>query len=372
VDQALGDVRARTGTIRLVVTESDAAYTVDGRTLGPGETGQPIRVLPGGHRLTADKAGFRPLALDVDVQPGNETAAELALKPDAGAPLVAPIAIAPPAAAAAPVVTPPPASVPPPSTAPPPPAAAAAPASVSAPPAPPPEPPPPPAETTMPAPTAAVVAPDASIGAAAAVAYPPPSPQSEPSGTRIGLVLGLVSLPRPIEAELSVKLGRILGLGFQYSLLPELSIPGVDLKLDLKAFQGIVRWFPFQGAFFVGAGFGYQTFTASLGKTVDGSELLVTADMSGLFIAPQIGWLWVWRSGLALGFGFGAQIPIPKEPVVSATYGGQPVPNQAGGGFSQDVVDSAHSSEDTVRTIAKVIVKYPFPALDLLRVGFFF
>ena len=181
-----------------------------------------------------------------------------------------------------------------------------------------------------------------------------------------------MTFPRPLEGELTVKLGSAFALGVKGSYLPQLSVPGIDGKIDLKAVKAIGRWFPGDGSFFLGAGFGYQNFQASFGELVDGNELTIAADMSGYFFQPQLGVLWISQSGFAMSLSFGLQIPIPKDPVVSATYQGQPVPDQPTGTVPQDVVNQAQTTKDNVQSIARFIVKYPFPTLDLLRIGFFF
>ena len=181
-----------------------------------------------------------------------------------------------------------------------------------------------------------------------------------------------MTFPRPVEAELTVKLGASFALGVKGSYLPELSVPGINFKVDLKALEGVVRWFPGDGVFFLGAGLGYQNFKASFDEIADGNDLTIAADMSGYFVQPQLGVLWIWRSGFAMSLSFGLQIPIPKDPVVSATYLGQPVPAQATSAVPQDVVDQAQSTKDDVQSLARLIVKYPFPTLNLLRIGFFF
>jgi hypothetical protein len=199
------------------------------------------------------------------------------------------------------------------------------------------------------------------------------SPAAAPArGTRLGLMVGIVSVPRPLELELSLKLAPSVSLSAQYSMLPDLTLPGGAAKLKLRAFQGVARWFPARGAFFLGAGLGYQQLAVSLDRTVEGGRLTVATDMSGLFVSPQLGWLWVWRSGLALGITIGAQIPIPSEPSVDVAYGGQPVPDQANATFSQQVVDSARDARTEVRSRARLASRYPLPNLDLLRIGFFF
>jgi hypothetical protein len=224
-----------------------------------------------------------------------------------------------------------------------------------------------PAETTPAPPPAAAAPPPATVFATSSA--PPPAPQGL---QRFGITLGIISLPRPIEIEGHFRLSEMLAVSGQYSMLPDLQAPGGSAKLQLRAFQGIARWFPFSGSFFIGAGLGYQTFRASLSKTVENHTLETTADLSGVFVSPQLGWLFVWQSGFALGLTFGAQIPLPKDPVATSTYNGQPVPSQPGNGVSQEVIDQAKDNQDTVTTLGKLANKYPLPNIELLRLGFFF
>jgi hypothetical protein len=189
---------------------------------------------------------------------------------------------------------------------------------------------------------------------------------------RFGILLGVLAFPRPIEGEVMLKLGTSLALGLKGGYLPELSTPGGSAKLDLKAIEGTLRWFPGDGVFFLGCGLGFQNLLASLTTPVDYNDLTITADMSGFFVSPQIGVLWISQSGFALSFSVGAQIPIPRDPVVSATYAGQPVPSQSTTTVPPDVIAQAQQDEDNVRSVARFIVKYPFPNIDLLRIGFFF
>jgi hypothetical protein len=225
-----------------------------------------------------------------------------------------------------------------------------------------------------PAPTpAAAPATGAPVESVSASAEPLPARRERPGGTGLGLMLGLIALPRPVQAEATLKVGHGLALGAQFSMLPNLVPPGADASLALRAYAATLRWFPFSGVFYLGAGVGYQQFKGSLGNMVQGGgELRVTADLSGVFIAPQLGWLWVTRSGFAIGIDIGVQIPLPKDPVVTATYNGQPVPDQSDGTYPQAVLDQAHSSENTVRTLARLAMKYPTPTIDLLRIGYFF
>ncbi len=365
--RALAEIGAVTGTVKLTVSPPDAAVTIDDRPLDGDLLAHPIHLSGGRHVFAAVTPGFEPLDFPVFITVGKLLETSLTLKPEAGAAVVArstvaaPLPAPPPSLPVAAPVSPPAA---PPVLSPPPPPSPPSPAPAVVP-----EPLPPPIAVTPLAPPSPVSSPSP-----IATYESPPMAPSNPSGegARVGFLIGVVTFPRPLEGELTVKLGPSVALGVKGSYLPELSVPGIDAKIDLKAVEGIVRWFPGDGSFFLGAGFGYQNFMASLGELVDGNELTIAADMSGYFVQPQLGVLWISRSGFALSLSFGLQVPIPKDPVMSATYMGQPVPAQATSTIPQAVVDQAQSSKDNVQSIARFIVKYPFPTLDLLRIGFFF
>ncbi len=396
-ETSLAELGLKTGTLKLAIADPDASCSVDGEPVAGDAARKPIRLLIGAHKVVLTKATGTATSFDVIIRRGKET--ELAVPPrrqTAGAP----VALTPvPAAVAAPVAAPPPAprAVPVvrrartaaragrPSCS----ARAAAPPRarspvVAAPPA-------------APSPPVAAARGAAAVGAAAArraprsarptpEALPPtfepapdhhplaaePPPSTADDALRVGVILGIVSFPRPIEVELAFKVGRWFGLGVEGSFLPELSVPAADAKMDLKAVQGVFRWYPFGGAFFLGGGLGYENFQASFGETVDNGHLNVKADMSGAFFIPQVGWMFITDSGLSFGINLGLQIPIPKEPVVTATYNGQPVPAQATSSVPQDAIDQAQTNVDNVRTLAKLLVRYPFPEIDFLRLGLFF
>jgi hypothetical protein len=194
---------------------------------------------------------------------------------------------------------------------------------------------------------------------------------ASPPAAQLSILIGIIALPRPIEVEALLKLGGSIAVGAQYSMLPKLTVPGEDSGLELSAAQGIFRWFPFRGAFYLGAGLGYQQFKASLSDAVQGGKMTVVADMSTVFVSPQLGWLFTWQSGFALGISIGVQLPLPREPVVSVAYNGQVVP-ESGAGFPAEVTTAANQDRDQIEDIARVIMRYPIPNLDLLKIGFAF
>jgi len=311
---------------------------------------------------TAD-AGVEPAPLpspSSDAGPPPDAAAPTlppAEPPSVSAP--PPVTFAP--APAAPPALAPPAVVPPPPLAPVPRRLAPAPPAVPVPPAPPVIPP-------TPTPASTVIVPPIPE-------TPPPPPEQPPFERerepvfRPVILLGIISFPRPIEIEALVKVRRTLALGAQYSMLPTLSLPDNSASLKLDAAQGTFRWFPFSGVFYLGGGFGFQRLRASISQPVDGGNLSVVADMSTFFVSPQLGWLWITRSGFAIGINLGVQIPFPREPNVDVTYNGQPLPSQ---GAPPGVASSANNDKKNVEDIARIIMRYPIPNIDLLKIGLAF
>jgi hypothetical protein len=186
--------------------------------------------------------------------------------------------------------------------------------------------------------------------AAAQVATPAPA-ESHPA-VRAGVLFSLVSVPRPLSAELFVKLYDLVGVGAGYSALPSavsdiiLSAANVkDATAQSAAIEGEVRIFPFRGSFFVGSSIGRQTLTASATR----SGQTVNVDMTTLYAAPRLGWLGIWDSGFSLSFDAGVQLPLSTDATVS---GGNP--------------DAKNSAESAARSLGN----QPLPSINL-RLGFF-
>jgi hypothetical protein len=181
---------------------------------------------------------------------------------------------------------------------------------------------------------------------------PAEAPPQERSPVRVGLLLGVVNTPRPVGAEVLVRLHELVAVGAGYSALPKglgdaiLSIAGIsDASVEASGFDAEVRLFPFRGSFFLGSALGRQSLTAS--ATRFGTT--VSVDMITLYATPRLGWLAVWSSGLSLGFDAGLQLPLYTD------------------------VSAASANGDAARRAAQAasaVGSTPLPSISL-RVGFF-
>lgn len=174
----------------------------------------------------------------------------------------------------------------------------------------------------------------------------PDTPSSDITGPlgpfHVGPMVGLLSLPRPVNAELLIKYDDVVSLGFQYSALPKIQVG--DLSMAISEVGVGTRWFPFRGSFFLGASFAHQTLTFAMPDS--SSDKMSGVQIGRLVATPQVGWLWRWESGIALEFAVGAEFAFAAS--------------------SQFTGDPSSGTQDLVH----VLETAPLPNLNLLRVGF--
>jgi hypothetical protein len=126
-------------------------------------------------------------------------------------------------------------------------------------------------------------------------------------------MIGLISVPRPVNVELHAKLWDWLGLGVSYTYLPSFVSDWLlklyrinDASATSSSWEVALRAYPFRDSFFLGANLGVESVTA----TTTGSQPPAKEDITSSFITPRLGWLWIWTSGFALSTDAGVQIPI--------------------------------------------------------------
>ncbi|HSB18886.1 MAG TPA: hypothetical protein VLD85_02635 [Anaeromyxobacteraceae bacterium] len=176
----------------------------------------------------------------------------------------------------------------------------------------------------------------------------------KPEGVLPHAVLGpkvmLVSFPAPgfgVEA----KALNLVGVSFDYGFIPDVSVSGVSV--GLTSWSLAARVYPFRGAFCAGVALGSREFHGSKTDASTGTPVKAKATVTSTFVAPEIGWRWVWSSGLFLGMDLGWQFVLSDRATLEA--------NGASVGTQQDVQDQADR-----------IGKAGLPVLGLLQLGWFF
>ncbi len=164
---------------------------------------------------------------------------------------------------------------------------------------------------------------------------------------RVGAFAG-AGFPRPLSVEGMLKVADVVGLGLEYSLLPNMTVSDVHTSFSAVALD--LRVFPMKGGFFVGVAGGHQHLEASTTLSVAGVASvpeLVSADT--WFVNPRVGFLWTASWGLTFGVDAGVQIPL------SASF--------------TNSIPSQLAANQQATNIAHLFGKTVLPTVDLLRVG---
>jgi hypothetical protein len=164
---------------------------------------------------------------------------------------------------------------------------------------------------------------------------------------RIG-ALGGVGFPRPLAIEGLVKLERTVGLGVEYSVLPTVDLYGVETTFH--AFAADVRFFPFQGPFFLGFRAGRQHLGGTHEVTMNGFSAQGNVEVDSTFVNPRMGLLWTVEPGFTVGIDAGVQIPLSSSTSSSLPQG--------------------TIANDRVMHVADSLGDSVLPTIDLLRLGF--
>ena len=200
---------------------------------------------------------------------------------------------------------------------------------------------------------AAVAVVATALAAAAPALAEEPSGYGKTQGAIPGILIGpkvnLVALPPGVGLEAKL-LGNSLGLAFDLGFVPPTTIS--NAKVSWTDWSLAARYYPWAARFYVGAALGSRSFTAKATDDVTGLE--AKADVTSRYVAPEIGWKFVWESGFFLGIDLGYQIILSKKTTFDIPGGIDP-------GKSQDVTDA---SDD--------LGKIGLPILTLVQLGYFF
>jgi len=119
------------------------------------------------------------------------------------------------------------------------------------------------------------------------------TPDADPRGNapvRVGAMIGVLSVPRPVDAEVFVRIKDRFAFGISYSDLPNfvasplLSAAGANSDTmtarldDFSAFEADLRFMPFRSAFFVGASFGRQALKGAITESTVVGPQTATVD----------------------------------------------------------------------------------------------
>ena len=133
--------------------------------------------------------------------------------------------------------------------------------------------------------------------------------KNEKEPVQFGFLAG-VGFPRPIGAEVLLKIADTVTLGGEYSVMPATTVGAVTVGYRAYAFD--LRIHPLKGAFFIGAKLLRQHLDSNgtVTNTTTGTSYSGSMTVDTWFVNPRMGLLWTWSSGFSLGMDAGLQIPM--------------------------------------------------------------
>jgi hypothetical protein len=201
---------------------------------------------------------------------------------------------------------------------------------------------------------------------------------------RIGPVVG-VGLPNLLSLGGTLKLTRYLGAGINIGLIPTLRISYYgEATLAYEEYDLYARLYPFGGAFFLGAGVGYENVRGTLVNTMDLSpyqsqvpevslpgsvQYQSIARVQTMVLTPQIGLFHTFGSGFSLGLDIGAQIPIaPSQIDFTSQVDAQFDPRLPAEVRQQLIHQYTEPTDQKVRSTLETIGRTPIPTISV-RIG---
>lgn len=210
--------------------------------------------------------------------------------------------------------------------------------------------------------TALAAEPMATPGQALTVAPPAPAPAAaEPvygkaEGLIPGMVIGpkfaLLPVPYAFGLGLEAKFANQFGAGLDYNWIPSLGI-GDEVKVGFSDISLNGRVFPWKGRFYVGAALGQRNFFAKVQDSLSREQLKV--EVKSTYLAPEVGWRFVWGGGFFMGIDLGYQIVVSSKMSLTLPTG-----------LGVDPTDKKNV-EDAGSDLGKV----GLPIISLIQLGFY-
>ena len=191
---------------------------------------------------------------------------------------------------------------------------------------------------------------------------PPPEARAEGYGKQYGLfpnvplVFGpklTIGFIQPVTVGIEAKYANLAGLSFDFGFVPDITVPSSSPPVTIKwsGWNVAAKVYPFRGSFFLGAVLGGRNFT---GNATDSSGHAY-ASVTSTFIAPELGWRWVTRSGLFFGMEFGWQFVLSYT--ADVRLNDIPVPT---------------SANKDLQNAADFVGKTGLPQVGLFTIGYLF
>ncbi len=183
----------------------------------------------------------------------------------------------------------------------------------------------------------------------------------------------LVGFPHPINFAMDLRVEGTFGVGIGLGKASyTLASAQPPLTLGSSNLEARIRWFPFEGAFFLGGILGWQKLSTAASNNIRVASTDVPTHLkltvSGPYITPHLGWIWVIGSGFTLGIEGGIQLPFSQRSNFDATTNETFTPIFD----AVKTTEAYHSLEQDLNNAGEKIGEQILPFVTLLRIGWTF
>jgi hypothetical protein len=161
--------------------------------------------------------------------------------------------------------------------------------------------------------------------------------------------------------------GDYIGAGVDYQFMPSLSVSDTSARWSMLSVDA--RVFPFAGSFWVGLGFGYQSFRA---RRVEQTEY-GRVEAEGTLGLPliKLGLGFISRSGLTMGIDLGVGFPLGSSDLELAVTTDSDASEFEDEPEYQDALATVRSSVDDAADAAVKLIPF-IPQFNFFRIGYQF
>ena len=176
----------------------------------------------------------------------------------------------------------------------------------------------------------------------------------------LGPIVSVVGFPTLARGGIETRFLGFGGFAIDYGILPQFSIS--NIKLALNSFRVVAKLYPFQGAFYVGGGFGSQAFAGETDTTISGVPINIKVNIASTILTPQIGWLWGSQNGgFFYGMELGAQVVLSSSVAVETNA------------LAAIKALSAYTdAENSIKTQGTTLAQTTLPFVSMIQFGYLF
>lgn len=131
-----------------------------------------------------------------------------------------------------------------------------------------------------------------------------------------------------------------------------LTLSSLDFVISGQSNTLILRWHPFNGSFFLGAGVGQKIVSSEFNQAISATDSQTKLEITATTLTPTLGWMWgISDGGFFGGFDVGYQTHLSTKSNTTST-----------------VDSSIKVTADEIEKLGKL----GFPVITLLKIGYLF